>query len=137
MSKTYRGSCLCGTVQFEISGDFERFFLCHCSRCRRGTGSAHAANLFSSMATIEWLSGDGRIKRYQVPDAVHSRSFCIDCGSPVPRFQTGTGALIVPAGCLETDLGMTPTAHIFFASRADWDGELEKVRTYEAGPRKI
>jgi len=50
------GSCLCGEVRFEIVGNFERFFLCHCGRCRKDTGSAHAANLFSSTAKVHWLS---------------------------------------------------------------------------------
>ncbi|MCI3132528.1 GFA family protein [Phenylobacterium aquaticum] len=54
---TTAGSCLCGGIAFEISGPFEAFFLCHCSRCRKDTGSAHAANLFSSTAKLTWLSG--------------------------------------------------------------------------------
>ena len=37
----HRGSCLCGKVTFEIEGNFEQFFLCHCERCRKDTGSAH------------------------------------------------------------------------------------------------
>jgi hypothetical protein len=46
MTQTVTGSCLCGAVSFEVSGAFDSFFLCHCSRCRKDTGSAHAANLF-------------------------------------------------------------------------------------------
>jgi len=64
MSK-YVGSCLCGEVRFEIVGDFDRFFLCHCGRCRKDTGSAHAANLFSSTAKIHWLSGQAKIKNFR------------------------------------------------------------------------
>src|SRR5262245_54108822 len=66
MSK-HLGSCLCGDVRFEILGAFERFFLCHCGRCRKDTGSAHAANLFSSTAKVRWLSGQSAISTYQVP----------------------------------------------------------------------
>ena len=46
MSNTYSGSCLCGEIRFEIEGEFELFYLCHCEYCRKDTGSAHAANLF-------------------------------------------------------------------------------------------
>jgi hypothetical protein len=35
--------------------------------------------------------------------------------------------LKVPAGSLDTEVGIRPDAHIFFASKADWDEELEKV----------
>ena len=43
----YVGSCLCGAVKFEVHGDFDSFYLCHCRYCQKDTGSAHAANLFS------------------------------------------------------------------------------------------
>ena len=44
------GKCLCGVVQFRISGEFESFFLCHCSRCRKDSGSAHSANWHCQLA---------------------------------------------------------------------------------------
>src|SRR6185295_6432620 len=87
------GSCLCGEVQFEIAGDFERFFLCHCGRCRKDTGSAHAANLFSSTAKVHWLSGQAKIKRFHVPSTRHEKCFCSECGSALPRIQMN-GALL-------------------------------------------
>ncbi len=43
MSATYRGTCLCGSVTFELCGEFQSFYLCHCHRCQKDTGSAHAA----------------------------------------------------------------------------------------------
>ena len=67
------GSCLCGEVRFEIVGNFERFFLCHCERCRKDTGSAHAANLFSSTAKVHWLSGQAKIKTFHVPGGLGVR----------------------------------------------------------------
>jgi hypothetical protein len=57
----HSGSCLCATVRFEIDGDLERFFLCHCEHCPKDTGSAHAANLFSGTARLRWLSGEDKV----------------------------------------------------------------------------
>jgi hypothetical protein len=128
----HAGSCLCGQVKFEIEGDFDRFFFCHCQRCRKGTGSAHAANLFSPTARITWLSGQDRIIQHNVPDSRHSRAFCAACGSALPRERPGM--LIVPAGSLDTDLHTQPTAHIFVASRANWDKNLEGVPAFDALP---
>jgi hypothetical protein len=132
MSDLVRGSCQCRAVTFEVAGAFERFFLCHCSRCRKGTGSAHAANLFSSTAEITWLSGSDLITTYRVPDTRHARSFCSQCGSAVPR-QTGK-MLLVPAGSLDSDVPIRPTAHIHFESRANWDEALEQVHKFPALP---
>ena len=40
-----QGSCLCGGVKFEITRAVGPFELCHCSRCRKASGSAFAAGL--------------------------------------------------------------------------------------------
>ena len=62
---SHLGSCLCGAVRFRIDGAFERFYLCHCSHCRKDTGSAHAANLFSSGARLTWLHGRDELRSYR------------------------------------------------------------------------
>ncbi|MCI5075732.1 GFA family protein [Oricola sp.] len=132
MSSKHTGSCLCGAVAFEINGEFDRFFLCHCSRCRKFSGTAHAANLFCFEGDMTWLSGEDRIKAYEVPDTRFMKNFCADCGSPLPR-ERGEG-MIVPAGCLDTPVAIAPTAHIFFADRANWDEHLEAVEAFDQRP---
>lgn len=131
---THKGSCLCGAVTFEIEGDFDRFFLCHCSRCRKDTGSAHAANLFSSSAKLKWLSGEDRVKNFQLPETRHSKSFCVECGSALPRIKEDGKLLVVPAGCLDSDFSIKPYAHIFTGSKANWDNDLEKIRQFNQLP---
>ncbi len=128
----HSGSCLCGAVKYEIEGDFEHFFLCHCSHCRKDTGSAHAANLFSTSATLKWVHGQDKITSFNLPATRHSRSFCSTCGSALPCKQDNL--LVVPAGSLDTDLSIKPNAHIFVASRAVWDKELESFPAFELYP---
>lgn len=125
------GSCLCGEVNFEIDGDFESFYLCHCKHCQKDTGSAHASNLFSSVAKIVWLSGQDKIKTYELPSTKHIKSFCSNCGSAVPSLQMNDKLLVVPAGSLNQDISIKPNAHIFTSSRANWDHELENIKSYE------
>jgi hypothetical protein len=132
MSRT--GACLCGTVSFRISGDFESFFLCHCARCRKDTGSAFAANLFSSTAEIAWLSGRDSVKTYRVPATRHERSFCAECGSALPCVQANGALLVVPAGSLDGALDMRPDAHICFADRAQWDSRLDDIPKMDGLP---
>ena len=47
---TLKGSCLCGAVRYEVSGDLQRFYHCHCKRCRKSTGTGHASNLMLAQA---------------------------------------------------------------------------------------
>jgi len=127
MSDRHLGSCLCGEVRFAISGGFESFFLCHCARCRKDTGSAHAANLFSTTAGIDWLAGAESVRTFNLPGTRHARSFCATCGSALPNAQMGGRLLVVPAGSLDTPVAIRPDAHILLASRADWDEHLEDI----------
>ncbi|WP_084183219.1 GFA family protein, partial [Nevskia soli] len=92
----HSGSCLCAAVRFEIDGDFERFYLCHCEYCRKDTGSAHAANLFTAKAALRWLSGQEKATQFTLPSTQHSRSFCSICGSALPSLQMNGTLLVVP-----------------------------------------
>jgi len=130
----HRGSCQCGTVRFEILGAFEHFFLCHCRRCRKDTGSAHAANLVSKDAQIHWLSGQSEVRTYRVPSTRHEKSFCANCGSAAPTVQMDGALLVVPAGSLDTPVDLRPDAHISMGSRADWDQALEAVAQIDGLP---
>ena len=108
MSKPIRGGCLCGRVQYEVTGPFDAFHLCHCSQCRHSTGSAHAANIFTSEDRLTWLAGKDLVKRY-IPDkaGVISKCFCSHCGSLVPYTSLSRGRLIIPAGSyngIDTDV---------------------------------
>lgn len=54
MEQRVKGSCLCGRVTFVVSGPFEAFHWCHCSRCRKDTGSAHASNIFAGIDAAKY-----------------------------------------------------------------------------------
>lgn len=128
------GSCLCGTVRYEVHGTFENFFLCHCQYCQKDTGSAHGANLFSTSATLKWLAGEDNVKIFCLPDTRHSRSFCLTCGSALPGVQMEGKLLVVPAGSLDSPLSLRPNAHLFMASKAQWDDGLETLPMLDGLP---
>ena len=132
---SHSGSCLCGAVKFEVTGNFERFYLCHCAHCRKDTGSAHAANLFSGTAVLKWIAGQDKVTQFTLPSTQHSRSFCSICGSALPMLQLSGTLLVVPAGSLDGDVTMRPNAHIFVSSRASWDRALESIPSIAGLPQ--
>ncbi len=85
MASKHQGSCLCGEVKYELSGDFQSFFLCHCTRCQKDTGSAHAANLFAQGNTLTWLQGESHVKTYQHPNSSIQKAFARNVGLHFPR----------------------------------------------------
>ncbi len=129
----YLGSCLCGTVKFTVDGEFENLYLCHCQYCQKDTGSSHAANLFSRSAKLTWLSGEGAVTSFTLPNTRHHKSFCKFCGSALPSTQPA-GQLVVPAGCLDSEVSILPTANIFTASRTTWDSGSAEIPEFEGLP---
>lgn len=130
----HTGSCLCGQVNFEVIGSFSSFFLCHCQRCQKDTGSAHAANLFSETAQLNWLTGEDQVTVYTLPATRHTRSFCSRCGSAVPTQQANGALLAVPAGSLNSEINIEPSGHIFMNSQAQWEPKLKTAYTYGTLP---
>ena len=116
------GSCLCGSVRYEVAGNALRFWHCHCGRCRKFSGTGHASNLFMTPQTgISWTSGEELLKRYKLPEAKRfSNWFCSRCGSPMPRVIPELDAVLIPAGSLDTPSPLPAQARIFWDSRADW-----------------
>lgn len=127
MKQSLSGSCLCGSVTFRISGEIEAFYLCHCSRCRKDSGSAHSSNLFLSGADVSWLSGYDTIRTYRLPGTRHEKSFCPKCSSALPSIQADGAMAVVPAGSLDSELDCRPTARICLASRAKWSEGWDEV----------
>ena len=79
MSQTYKGSCFCGAVQLEVSGDPVAAGFCHCSSCR--SWSAAPVNAFSlwNPEAVRVTSGADKIGEYHKTEQSH-RKFCTVCG---------------------------------------------------------
>lgn len=133
----FTGSCLCGSVTYEVTESTSMFQHCHCSRCQKVTGSAFASNIFVKPEHFRWLSGEAHVGRYELPEAKYfATAFCKQCGSALP-WRTKPGTIVVlPAGSIDTkNIPKRPTAHIHYASRADWYLE-DGLPTYEELPSR-
>ncbi|NNL64322.1 MAG: GFA family protein [Woeseiaceae bacterium] len=130
------GSCLCGSVQYEIAGQDTRFYHCHCERCRKASGAGHASNIIlMQAASVTWIAGEDLLRRYKVPEARRFATvFCRECGSPMPRVSAERGVVVIPAGSLDVDPGIRPEARIFDGSRAAWSCRDEIIPRFERYP---
>lgn len=135
--KVISGSCLCGAVAYEITGPFKTFQYCHCSRCRKVSGSAFAANLFVPPEQFSWTRGKVKAGRYEHPDAKYfATTFCVQCGSSLPWAVQGGKNIVVPAGTLDDDPGIRPMWNVFRGSQACWFEGTGALPQYEGFPRK-
>jgi hypothetical protein len=131
---TLSGSCLCGAVNYTVTGEERHFYHCHCQRCRKASGTGHASNLFVR-GPITWNSGEDLVRTFKLPDAERfSNTFCTRCGGRVPLFVEAFKVAFIPAGSLDDEPVMKPEARVFTGSRASWSCEPGQLPCFEEYP---
>jgi len=128
------GSCLCGAVRYKAAGEALHFYHCHCERCRKATGSAHASNLFLQ-GSLDFERGGEFVKFYKLPEAKRfANTFCSECGGRLPRFIEASGMVFIPAGSLDGEPGIEPQARIFTGSGTAWSCRGDGLPTFGEYP---
>ena len=128
------GGCLCGDVRYTVEGEPQRFYHCHCSRCRKATGTGHASNLFVQ-GTLAWNRGEELIVSFKLPEAERfTNTFCSRCGARLPRFIKALGTVFIPAGSLDSETSFIPQARIFMGSRANWSCTTPSIQEFAEYP---
>lgn len=122
MTDALGGSCLCGSVAFEIVGKVGPIGQCHCSKCRKASGTDGNAVCYTAFASLRWVRGEENVVEWRSPEGQPwSNAFCRQCGSPMPNVNKDKKIYFVPAGSLDNDPGYKGyAAHIFVGSKAPW-----------------
>jgi hypothetical protein len=117
----YKGSCLCRNVHYEIAGEIGDFGYCHCTSCRKASGTAHAANAPVSRADFRLVSGADTLREFESSSG-RVRVFCGRCGSPLYAYLRGdTDIIRIRLGSLDTPFSKEPKARTFVSDKATWD----------------
>jgi hypothetical protein len=128
-----QGKCLCGEVEFAVSGMLPNLYQCHCSLCRKATGSAANAALIVPSESFQWVRGQEHIVSY-VKDNGYRSDFCSKCGSPLPNPLKGGAEYWIPAGLLEDNANLQIAAHLHVGSKASWDALSSSGVQYQEAP---
>jgi hypothetical protein len=120
MSRVLSGGCLCGRVQYRITGDLFMAAYCHCSMCRKAHGSAFRPRALVRAEQFQWLQGEEWVADYCSSPGAH-RMFCRNCGSPlIARSDEYPTMYNLALGTLDDDPGIRATEHWHVASKAPW-----------------
>ena len=121
MSESYRGSCLCGALEFEADAFTHDVGNCHCSMCRKFHGAAYATIAGVEREKFRWLSGEVSLKTYTAKNGT-VRTFCRHCGSSLLFASPGAPGDVVEVAIAAFDGGVSvrPNAPIFVGSAANW-----------------
>jgi hypothetical protein len=112
------GSCLCGVVRYEIAAAGPTYH-CHCSRCRKWSGSAFASSMRAPMESLTITAGAEAITRYDSSPGV-LRCFCRHCGSSLFAERHDKGLVHIRLGATDGDPGVRPEYHAFVSTKAPW-----------------
>ena len=122
MAEAIRGSCLCGGVRFEVTPPFRIALHCHCSRCRKHSGTFGLTQGRIPREQFRLLAGEELIRAYRPPDGGKVKAFCGECGSSLFGGDWPEGDEVsIRLGSFDDDPGVRPQAHVFVESRAPWD----------------
>lgn len=127
----YKGSCLCGQVQFTITGKISDIIHCHCSLCRKSSGTAFATNGFVQKSDLKFQQGEDLLKYYELRPG-KKRHFCQTCASPI--FSSNDQDLTrirIRLGIIDSDVSEKPVSHNFITSKANWDDLDADIPRYQ------
>ena len=124
------GSCLCGAARYTVADEFKYALICHCSQCRRATGSAFKP--FGGIERAKLKLTQGNVEIYG--DVMAHDAHCRTCGSLLYSIvQEGTMAHVT-YGTLADAPTLAPQAHILVGSKAPWYAIHDPLPQYEAFP---
>lgn len=116
----FKGSCLCGAVTYELRSELGPIVMCHCSKCRKASGTAYATNSPVAVKDFSVLSGKDALAEFESTPGVF-RVFCRHCASPLySRRPSDPERIRLRIGTLDTPIESRPEMHIFVGSKAEW-----------------
>jgi hypothetical protein len=128
-----KGSCLCGAVSIRIEGPIRNARYCHCTNCRKFSGTAYAAWGLVETDHLEISPKEPKVSKFS---SQHGRRvFCTTCGSPLwfepaslPQFRG------IPLGVIDGDGVGKPEMHVWTKSKVAWAPILDDLPQFEMHP---
>jgi hypothetical protein len=134
----FEGSCLCAGIRYRLSAEPGAFGYCHCTSCRKASGSAHAANAPVDRASFHVLSGNDLIREFESSPGKF-RAFCSHCGSPLYAYLAASPEVLrIRLGSLDTPFWRQPQAHTWVSDRAPWEPINDGIPQFDAwAPKSV
>jgi hypothetical protein len=117
---TRKAMCCCGACSIEIEGEPVLNAVCHCTNCKRRTGSAFGWSVYVADHQVMQREGDLRLYELVGASKLQRRWFCSACGTTlfwkVSWRADETG---IAGGCFERGLA-APSVTVSNEGRCAW-----------------
>lgn len=115
------GSCLCGSISYRITGEVDAIRACHCSRCRRRSGSAWFSAMPVLFSEFHIAGDEENMTSFFLPGSqYYGYSFCRSCGTLIPGIFPDGKRTVIAAGSLDSTPAVGLKYHIYYGSKAPW-----------------
>jgi hypothetical protein len=113
------GSCLCGSVAYEVDAPAGPIVHCHCSTCRKTRGAAFSTVMPVPRESFRWLRGEELLSSFESSPG-KLRRFCTRCGSHIVADRPNQPNVLLRLGCLDTPITDRPKLHMWRSEAASW-----------------
>jgi hypothetical protein len=127
--RTLAGMCCCGAVRYAVADEFLYAANCHCSNCRRTTGSAFKPFAGIEREKLTLVEGEDNLLVFGEENA--NDTHCKRCGSLLFSVVRDGAFVHVAMGTLVDDPSIRPTHHIFVGSKAPWHTIADGLPQYD------
>ena len=129
------GSCQCGNIRYQVTGDPLVAIACHCNDCRKLSGSAFSTVL---VVKAEDLTVEGTLKLWERATDTGRRShayFCPNCGNRIYHQDPDKPHIIrIRSGSLDQPEIPEPLIHVFAERTQSWLRFAEGAIKYDRQP---
>ena len=127
----HKGSCLCGAVTFEVTGELHAPDACHCTACRKHSGHFFVSTDVPRAAVT--IRGEEHVAWFRSSEKAR-RGFCSTCGSslfwdPLQRDWIG-----IAMGAFDTPTDTRIAVHVFVGEKGDYYDIADGVAQFETIP---
>jgi hypothetical protein len=136
MSDIHEGGCACGSVRYRVTGEPNLTGVCHCTFCKRRTGSAFGMSAYFDQAAVQ-ISGVLKIyeSRSDESNRLGKMEFCPNCGTTVTwTAELFPGARAISVGTFDEPNWIKFSAHVFTRSALHWMVFPADVAVFETLP---
>ncbi|KAB1075477.1 GFA family protein [Methylobacterium planeticum] len=129
------GSCLCGSVRYEVDQLDMPIVHCHCVTCRKAHASAFATTAGVLREHFRWTAGADKLRTFpSSPDK--GRCFCSECGTHLMAERPAQAHVLLRVATLDDDPAQRPQQHIWTSHEVPWlvdDGDLPRNAEWQPG----
>jgi hypothetical protein len=117
--------CACGQAQITVEGEPQMHGLCHCTNCKRRTGSAFGISAYFQKSTVREQRGEMSVYAFRHAAQGHdqARHFCSRCGTTLFWTVSTLPDLIgIAGGCFADDGLPAPSYSVTHGKKEAWLG---------------